>query len=160
MLERLACLSLTSLSDNTFRSRCAKYFSRCTRGVLYCRSSHLLLKASHHVQDSLSNVSMQCFSSIINLFCILRPAGVSACLPAPQPKGSTNLRRPLLSTTASASRGNFPPPSGCSKPRRTKWLFGGSTAEIKGSEKVAVVEGLCAKGLWQSTRACSDGATA
>jgi hypothetical protein len=88
---------------------------------------------------------------------MLRPAGVSACFPAPQPKGRTSLLLPLLSSTTSASRGNLPPPSGCRRPRRTKWLFEGVAACMRGSEKGADEGSLCVKGSWHRTEGCRVG---
>lgn len=131
----------------------------CSRSVVCTSSRSQLQLVCGNVcrHASSSKALMQCFSSVIILFCMLLPAGVSACLPAPQPNGRTSLLRPFLSTTASASSGNFPPPSGCSRPRRTKWLFGGSTAEIMGSEYGAFVDSLWVGGSWQRMIACSEG---
>lgn len=72
------------------------------------------------VYCSTSSVSTHLFSRFISRICILRPAGVSACLPAPHPYGSTSRRLPFLSNTTRASSGNLPPPRGCSSPKRTK----------------------------------------
>jgi hypothetical protein len=109
---------------------------------------------------SRSNTSTQCLNSSISLVCMLRPAGVAACLPAPHPNGKTSLRRPRRSNTTSASSGNFPPPNGCSRPRRTKWLLHGSTACTRGSENGASLESLWVDISWQSTRAWREGESA
>ncbi len=106
---------------------------------------------------SRSNVATQLFSNAINRSCMFRPAGVSACLPAPQPNGSTSLLLSFLSSTTSASNGNLPPPRGCNRPRRTKWLFEGVTACIRGSEKGAEGGSLCVEGSWQRTRGWREG---
>jgi len=85
------------------------------------------------------------------------PAGVPAYLPAPQPNGSTSLRLPCGSSTTSASSGNFPPPRGCSRPKRTKWLFGRSTACLMGRIYGAMDDRMCVEGSWQRIKAWSDG---
>ena len=141
--------------------------SCCTRASL-CRYTDKLhgyhVFASHssrlHVSTSASasasNTSTQCLSNPISRACMLRPAGVSTCFPAPHPNGRTNLLRPERSTTANASKGVVPPPSGCSRPRRTKWLPEGVRAPTQGSSEDETGR---AVGSWQRTRACSVGAS-
>lgn len=84
------------------------------------KSDRYTVPLPSHSQRSCSSISTQVLSNPISRRCIFRPAGVSACFPAPQPNGSTNLRLPCPSITTRASRGNLPPPSGCRRPRRTK----------------------------------------
>lgn len=112
-----------------------------------------------HRHRSRSKASTQPLNNSIIRRCILLPASVSACFPAPQPNGRTNLRRPHLSITTSASRGYSPPPSGCSRPRRTKWLKQGMAACTNGSANGAAGDSLCVAVSWQSTRACRLGET-
>ena len=108
-------------------------------------------------QRSCPSISTQDLSNPINLCCMLRPAGVAACLPAPHPNGNTSLLLPCVSSTTSASRGNLPPPRGCKRPNRTKRLLDGVVACSKGSEKGAEGERLCVEGSWQRTKAWREG---
>lgn len=107
---------------------------------------------THPSRPSRSKTPTQSPNNPISRRCTLRPAGVSACLPAPHPNGKTSLRRPYRSITTSASSGKVPPPSGCMRPRRTKWLQVGVAAWRRGREKGARGEMRWVEGSWQRRR--------
>lgn len=148
---------VTSIAISSFMLPAEPLSHSMLTHVPYVLGSKLQCKLHNSFHRSCSRVATQLFSNAINRNCILRPAGVSACLPAPQPNGSTNLLLPFLSRTTSASNGNLPPPRGCRRPKRTKWLFEGVAACIRGSEKAAEEGSLCVDGSWQRTKGCREG---